>query len=636
MVFALSTSEVTWRSWFEYFSTNSRLLFTPAPATTSFMNTPASLLKSVFGFDSFRPGQEGIIDTLMDGENVLAVLPTGAGKSLCYQVPALLFEGVTIVVSPLVALMDNQVGALRVNGVAVACIHSGQSREENVSEWRRVADGRAKMLYLSPERLMTSRMFDAIRSLDPAMFVIDEAHCVSKWGPAFRPEYAQLAELKSAFPHARIAAFTATADADTRDDIARTLFDSRGKVIVHGFDRPNLSLAIAPKTDRAKQLLDFMESVRGQSGIVYSLSRKNTEEFAAQLKAAGHKALPYHAGLDAQLRFDTQERFMAEEGVVIVATIAFGMGIDKPDIRFVYHTNLPGSLEAYYQEIGRAGRDGAPALTAMCYGLDDVALRRRFITQESSESGHQVREMKRLDALLSYCEASTCRRQVMLSYFGETAPACGNCDNCDNPPEMIDATEPLNFLLNAIVETGSRFGQAHVIAVARGANTERIRQFGHENLQSYGQAKALEVGYLQALIRQAVASGHLDMDIERFGALRLTEKGRAILDGREPFKCKSIQIKPSTKRAGRSRKKLAQESVLSERDSELLVQFKAKRMEIARSIAKPAYVVFSDATLIDMAQKRPANRNEMLDVSGVGEVKFDKFGTVFLEIILAA
>jgi len=481
---------------------------------------------------------------------------------------------------------------------------------------------------------MTSRMLDAMRKLNPAMFVIDEAHCVSKWGPAFRPEYAQLSELKSTFPNARIAAFTATADAATRDDIARTLYGDRGKTIVHGFDRPNLSLAIAPKTDRKRQLLEFMDTVRGQAGIVYALSRKNTEEFAVLLKTAGHKALPYHAGLDAQLRYDTQERFMAEEGMVIVATIAFGMGIDKPDIRFVYHTNLPGSLEAYYQEIGRAGRDGAPAITAMCYGLDDVALRRRFITQESSDSSHQIREMKRLDALLSYCEASTCRRQVMLAYFGESVDPCGNCDICENPPDMIDATEPLGFILNAIVETGFRFGQAHVIAVARGANTERIRQFGHENLSSYGRAQALAANYLQALIRQALASGHLDMDIERFGALKLTKKGRVVLDGQETFECKAIQIKPAKKT--RTRRKLAQESVLSERDNELLVQLKAKRMEIARSLAKPAYVVFSDATLIDMAQKRPANRDQMLDVSGVGEVKFEKFGDTFLEIIIAA
>ncbi len=605
-----------------------------APIINPASGTPETVLKSVFGFDAFRPGQEGIIAELMAGKNVLAVMPTGAGKSLCYQVPALLFDSVSVVISPLVALMDNQVAGLRANGAAVACIHSGQSREENISQWKSVASGEVKMLYLSPERLMTDRMFSAMRALDPAMFVIDEAHCVSKWGPSFRPEYAQLAELKDAFPKARIAAFTATADSATRDDIAKTLFNGRGKIIVHGFDRPNLSLAITAKTDRKKQLLNFMEDARGQSGIVYSLSRKNTEEFSTALKAAGHKAMPYHAGLDAQLRFETQERFMAEEGIVIVATIAFGMGIDKPDIRFVYHTNLPGSLEAYYQEIGRAGRDGAPALTALCYGLDDVRMRRQFITQEASETEHQIREMKRLDALLSYCEASTCRRQVMLAYFGEgnTKP-CGNCDNCDNPPDMIDASDHLIYLMDSIIETGQRFGQAHVIAVARGADTDRVRQFGHEKLPSYGRAKAIGAPYLQALIRQALASGHIGMDIERFGALTISAKGQAVLERQEIFSCKVIRTNTRASRPDRDRKKLAAESALSERDNDLLVRLKAKRMAIAREIAKPAYVVFSDATLIDMAEKRPADREEMLGVSGVGEVKFKKFGDAFLEII---
>lgn len=574
-----------------------------------------------------------MIDRIMTGENVLAVMPTGAGKSLCYQVPALLLERVSVVVSPLVALMDNQAAGLRANGVPVACIHSGQSRERNIAEWRSAASGQSKLIYLSPERLMTPRMLSAMRALNPSMFVIDEAHCVSKWGPAFRPEYAQLCELKSLFPQARIAAFTATADAATREDIARSLFDKKGAIIVHGFDRPNLSLAIAPKTDRRKQLLDFIGGVRGQSGIVYALSRKNTESFAAELRAAGVTALPYHAGLDPQLRFETQERFMAEEGIVIVATIAFGMGIDKPDIRFVYHTNLPGSLEAYYQEIGRAGRDGAPALTGMCYGMDDVRMRRQFIMDEASEPDHQVREMKRLDALLAYCEASGCRRQVMLSYFGETSGPCGNCDNCENPPEMLEATDQLRYLLDVIIETGSRFGQGQVVAVARGADTEKVRKFNHNRLPSYGRAKAIGAPYLQALIRQALASGHLDMDISRFGALTVTQKGRAVLEGRETFFCKAIRTNTRASRPDRSRRKLAQESALSERDAQLLAALKRTRMELARAMSKPAYVVFSDASLIDMAKKRPANPEEMLSVSGVGAVKLEKFGDRFLEVI---
>lgn len=600
------------------------------------MMTPHSILKSTFGFDRFRPGQDGVIDQIMAGTNVLAVMPTGAGKSLCYQVPALLFEHVTVVISPLVALMDNQVAGLRASGVAAACIHSGQSREENVAQWRDVASGRAKLLYLSPERLMTPRMIAAMKSLSPAMFVIDEAHCVSKWGPAFRPEYAQLSALKNEFPNAVIAAFTATADEATRADIAQTLFNGRGQILVQGFDRPNLSLTINSKTDRKSQLAEFMEGVRGRSGIVYALSRKNTEEFAAHLVAAGHKALPYHAGLDAKLRFDTQERFMAEEGMVIVATIAFGMGIDKPDIRFVYHTNLPGSLEAYYQEIGRAGRDGAPAVTALCYGLDDVRMRRQFIMNDGAGDDHQVRELRRLDALLSYCEASTCRRQVMLAYFGEDAAACGNCDNCENPPDMIDATEPLCCILTSIEETGARFGQAHIVAVARGADTQRIRQFGHDQTSGYGAAKTMGAPYLQGLIRQALASGHIDMDIERFGALMVTDKGRDVLRGTKPFTCKDIITAKSSKSASRRRAQTQVQSELSKQNQDLLVALKARRMEIARELGKPAYIVFSDATLIDMVRKRPDSEDAMLAVSGVGTVKYSRFGQQFLDVLLKA
>ncbi len=415
-------------------------------------------LKTVFGHDDFRPGQEDVIDTILSGQNVLAVMPTGAGKSLCYQVPSLLLDGTTVVVSPLVALMDNQVAALRANGVAVSCIHSGQDRARNVEEWKRVSRGEADMLYLSPERLMTDRMLSAMAQIQPPLFVVDEAHCVSKWGPAFRPEYAQLSQLKSLFPDARVAAFTATADEGTRVDIAAQLFGGNGRMIVQGFDRPNLSLTVQSKVNRSAQLLDFMKRREGESGIVYALSRKNTEEHARALVAAGYTALAYHAGMPADVRFENQERFIAEDGIVMVATIAFGMGIDKPDIRFVYHVNLPSSLEAYYQEIGRAGRDGNPADTVLLYGLDDIRMRRQFITQEDSDQDHQLREHKRLDALLGYCEASTCRRQVLMAYFGETIPPCGSCDVCENPPERIDATDAAIALFQAVQDTGERFG----------------------------------------------------------------------------------------------------------------------------------------------------------------------------------
>lgn len=593
------------------------------------MQSADSVLKTVFGFDSFRPGQENIIRSILAGENMLAVMPTGAGKSLCYQIPALIFSRITIVISPLVALIDNQVAGLRANGVAAACLHSGQSREDNIENWRSVTHGHAKIIYMSPERLMTGRMLSAVRALNPAMFVIDEAHCVSKWGPAFRPEYDQLSDLKTNFPEAVIAAFTATADDGTRRDIAQKLFAGRGQTVVQGFDRPNLDLNITAKVNRQAQLEAFMETVPGQSGIIYCLSRRLTEETAEALSRRGVKALPYHAGMSAETRFENQERFMAEDAVVIVATIAFGMGIDKPDIRFVFHMNLPGSLEAYYQEIGRAGRDGAPASTAMLYGLDDVRMRRQFISDDGSDSDHQMREHKRLDALLAYCEASTCRRQVLLSYFGEETAACGNCDNCINPPKLVDASEPARFLFTAIEQTGQRFGTAHVIDVTRGAQTARIKQFGHDQLGSHGVGGAFGKPYLQALIRQAVAGGYLTLNISQYGALQLTDKGREVLSGNLAFMCKDIQAalkRPKTPRAT----KAALMSDLSPESADVLARLKALRMDIAREISKPAYVVFSDATLIDMAKRWPGDKESMLAVSGVGEVKFERYGRAFL------
>jgi len=599
------------------------------------MSTPESIIQNTFGFPGFRPGQKEVIDTLVDGQSVLAVMPTGAGKSLCYQVPALLFERPTIVISPLVALMDNQVAGLRMNGVKVGCLHSGQSREENIAEWQSVTHGGAKLLYMSPERLMTGRMLSAMKALNPAMFVVDEAHCVSKWGPAFRPEYADLQRLKELFPEARVAAFTATADELTRVDIADKLFDGQGKTMVQGFDRPNLSLAVSPLRNRSQQLLEFMKMTDGQSGIVYCLSRKNTEKFAQLLTAAGYKALPYHAGLPTETRFENQELFMAEDGVVMVATIAFGMGIDKPDIRFVYHTNIPASLEAFYQEIGRAGRDGNPAVTALCYGLDDIRMRRQFISEDGSDSDHQMREHKRLDALLGYAEASGCRRQVLLSYFGEETAPCGNCDNCINPPEMIDATEPAKALFSAISQTGQRFGAAHVIAVARGNAIDRVVQFSHDGLDAFGKGSDYAKPYLQALIRQAVASGIISMDINRYGALTLEARALDILADQARFKCKEL-IKGHTKKSSRKARKALQETALSADEQALLAKLKSLRMEFAREIGKPAFVVFSDATLMDMVAKIPTNREGMLEVSGVGETKFDRYGEAFLDAIRTA
>ena len=600
------------------------------------MQTPDSVLKHVFGFDDFRPGQRDIIDGILSGTSTLAVMPTGAGKSLCYQVPALIFDRPSIIVSPLVALMDNQTAALRLAGAPVAAVHSGQSREQNVEEWKRLSRGDAKIFYLSPERLMSPRMLAAMAKIKPAMFVVDEAHCVSKWGPAFRPEYDQLQELKTLFPDAVMAAFTATADEQTREDIAGKIFGGRGKTVVQGFDRPNLDLTVLAKTDRKQQLLKLMQDVKGRSGIVYCLSRKSVEETAQMLSQNGFNALGYHAGMEPQVRFENQERFMAEEAVVMVATIAFGMGIDKPDIRFVFHTNLPSSLEAYYQEIGRAGRDGGEATTAMIYGLDDVRMRRKFISDDGSEADHQMREHKRLDSLLAYCEATGCRRQVLLTYFGERPKACGNCDNCLNPPKLIDATDQAIAVFRAIEDTGQRFGAGHVIDVVRGAQTAKITQFGHDNLPGYGGGKHMGKPYLQALIRQIVGAGLLEIDIAGYGALKITPAGRGVLEHGEKFECKDIIAQTKKQRPSGSAKNSALAAQLSHNDGELLKQLKSLRMALAREKSVPAYVIFSDASLMDMARKRPGNRAQMLDVSGVGDVKYDRYGEAFLDVIKAA
>lgn len=595
--------------------------------------TPTTILNSVFGFSGFRPGQEEVVNHIANGQNILAVMPTGAGKSLCYQVPALLFERPTMVVSPLVALMDNQVAGLRMNGVNVACIHSGQDRDENIKQWRSVTHGDTKILYMSPERLMSERMLAAMYKLQPAMFVVDEAHCISKWGPAFRPEYADLENLRQYFPNSIISAFTATADAATRKDIAERLLGGSGKTIVQGFDRPNISLGVLQANNRKKQILNLVKGREGQSGIIYCLSRKNTEEFAAHLQSAGFKALPYHAGLSNEERFNSQERFQAEDGIIMVATVAFGMGIDKPDIRFVYHTNLPGSLEAYYQEIGRASRDGAPADTVMIYGLDDLRLRQQFITQESDDTDHIIREMKRLDALMAFCEASSCRRQILLYYFGETQPPCGNCDNCLNPPELVDMTEAAKNVLEAIKQTGERFGQAHIVGVSRGEETDRIKQFSHHNLSAFGANKAIAKPYLLALIRQMIGGGLLRMDITRFGTLSVTGSGDAVLNGQERFECKSLR---QTKRGSNTTKSAQRNALakdLNEDERDLLMLLKALRSDLARELGKPAYVVFSDATLIDMVEKLPANETDMLKVNGVGQTKFERYGDIFLKAI---
>jgi ATP-dependent DNA helicase RecQ len=593
--------------------------------------TPEAILDSVFGFPAFRPGQREIVDRLIEGTNTLSVMPTGAGKSICYQLPALIADRLTVVISPLVALMDDQVAGLRANGVEAACIHSNRPREANVADWQRVQDGTIRLLYLSPERLMTERMLAALQALDPAMFVVDEAHCISKWGFSFRPEYEALSGLREQFPGATLSAFTATADTATQRDIAAKLFGGQGDIVVRGFDRPNLHLAVAPKSDWRKQLLAFVEPRRAGSGIVYCLSRKLTEETASLLRDNGYKALAYHAGLPQEVRRVNQEVFMAEDATIMVATIAFGMGIDKPDIRYVFHLNLPGSMEAYYQEIGRAGRDGEPADVLMLYGLDDIRMRRQFIAQDDGNEDHKRREHKRLDALLAYGEATQCRRVTLLSYFGDAAAPCGNCDICLDPPTLIDGTKEAQMVLSAVARTGQVFGAAHIIDVVRGSASEKVLARGHDQLPVYGAGKAHPKNFWTAFIRQVVASGYLSIDVEGYGGLQLTEKSEPVLNGEEAFEYREI---PKTKTSA-SRKASPAAATLDDADSELFARLKALRRDLAQQRKVPAYVIFSDATLHDMCVMKPHNMDTLALVNGVGPKKLKDFGMVFLDALKA-
>ena len=597
--------------------------------------TPGSIdriLKDVFGFDAFRPGQEPVITAIMEGCSVLAVMPTGAGKSLCYQIPALALEGLTVVVSPLVALMRDQVAALKLAGVAAESINSSQARSENVEAWRRVADGEVNLLYLSPERLMTEQMLTAISDLPLKLLVIDEAHCVSQWGPAFRPEYEDLTRLKVQFPNVPVAAFTATADQITRQDVERKLLGSKVRSFVSGFDRPNIHLSVSMKQSWKRQLAEFLESRSGESGIVYCLSRKKTEEAAQFLNDEGIRALPYHAGMDAAERTRNQDVFLTEPGIVMAATIAFGMGIDKADVRFVFHTDMPGSIEAYYQEIGRAGRDGAPAEACMLYGLDDMRMRRVFIEEEDSDADRKRREHKRLDALIGYCEAPECRRRTLLAYFGEQAEPCGNCDMCLNPVSLTDGTVDGQKALSAVMRTGQRFGAAHIIDVLRGAETEKMTNTRHNLLPTYGVGADHSKNAWRSIIRQLVAADFLDLDIRGYGGLRVTKKGRALLRGEAEFRYRTDAVERASGKP-KAKRTVAEIPELTGGDIALFTRLKELRLGLAREREVPAYVIFSDRSLQDMARRRPRSPAEFADVFGVGEAKLREFAEPFLQAI---
>lgn len=612
------------------------------------------LLKENFGYSEFRSGQLELIQSIIAGENVLAVMPTGAGKSLCYQLPAIYSNKKTIIVSPLLSLMDDQVAALSEIGVQVSKLHSGLSREEYADQWRQFASGRSQILYLSPERLLKPNMIKALQRFQIGMIVIDEAHCITKWGADFRPDYEELSRLKTVYPEVPIAAFTATADEATRADIVEKLTGGDCSVYVKGFDRPNLYLQVLPRETKQKfnkKLLAFLNERKQQSGIVYCLSRKLTDEVCSFLIDNGFNAISYHAGKPVEHRKDSQDRFMTEDAIVMVATVAFGMGIDKPDIRFIVHANLPSSMENYYQEIGRAGRDGANAETLLFYSLQDIVSRQMMIADGDGCENHKRLEYQRLHSLVNYCEASSCRRIALLSYFGESNISCGNCDNCIDPPKVEDCTDIAKHIINAIIDTGQYFGSSLILDVVRGSKSDKIIQRSFDKLDVFGIVEDYKKDYLQLIVRQLIASDALRINIKKYGALEVTTKGHDILLGAQQFMAKTVSSVLKTGLTGMDTKSKSipqingGNSLLGSSgtndpepsdaliNQQLLAELKSLRLDLAKERSMPAYVIFSDRTLIQMAKETPLSQNQFLQIHGVGLQKLETFYEPFFRII---
>ncbi|GGE36922.1 ATP-dependent DNA helicase RecQ [Primorskyibacter flagellatus] len=591
------------------------------------MAESTELLRDVFGFDAFRPGQEEIVDAVAAGRDVLAIMPTGGGKSLCFQLPALMRGGVTVVISPLIALMRDQVRALRAAGVEAGALTSANTEEETEAVWSALTDGRLKLLYLAPERLASVGTQDMLRRMDVSLIAVDEAHCVSQWGHDFRPDYLRIGDLRAALD-VPVAAFTATADAETREEIVARLFPHHPpEQFLRGFDRPNIHLAFAAKDQPRRQILAFAAARKGQSGIVYCGTRAKTESLSRALNEAGHAAIHYHGGMDPDARRIAETRFQQEDGLIVAATVAFGMGVDKPDIRWVAHADLPKSIEAYYQEIGRAGRDGAPAETLTLFGPDDIRLRRSQIDEGLAPPERRMADHGRLNALLGLAEALDCRRATLLRYFGETEITCGKCDLCDRPAEVFDGTEAVRKALSAVLRTEEWFGAGHLIDILTGNATDKVQARGHDQLPTFGVGRDLTRNEWQAVFRQMMGHDLIRPNPDRHGALTMTEAARPILRGED-----TIRLRRDTIAAAKDRRAPAR-TLVNEEDEPLLSALKAKRRELAEQQGVPAYIVFTDRTLIEMAEQRPATLDAMARIAGVGAKKLDTYGATFLSVI---
>jgi ATP-dependent DNA helicase RecQ len=607
-------------------------------------NTAQQLLHDVFGYSSFRGEQKAIVAHVSAGGDALVLMPTGGGKSLCYQLPALLREGVAVVVSPLIALMQDQVDALKQLGVRAAFLNSSQEADEAREVTAQLMRGHLQIVYVAPERLLMESFLALLEQIEQgagiALFAIDEAHCVSQWGHDFRPEYRKLTVLHERFPQVPRIALTATADAPTRAEIVERLKLEQARQFVSSFDRPNIRYRITQKdvtqkTSARQQLETFLEHEHANdAGIVYCLSRRKVEETAEWLKSRGWDALPYHAGLDASVRNKNQRRFLREEGVIMVATVAFGMGIDKPNVRFVAHLDLPKSMEGYYQETGRAGRDGLPANAWMAYGLGDVVSMRKMLDSGDAPEERKQVERQKLDALLGFCESTQCRHQTLLRYFGEQHPGnCGQCDNCLNPVDTWDATQAAQMALSCVYRTGQRFGVVHLIDVLLGKTNVKVSQFSHHNLSVFGVGKAISQAQWSSVFRQLVAGGYLMSDNEAYGGLKLTESARPVLKGEaEVWLRRDVEV-VSRKSSKAERGARAKEGYAEVSDDPLWHALKAKRMELAKEQGVPPYVIFHDSTLLEILNRKPASLTEMSQITGVGQAKLQRYGDAFLAVL---